>query len=516
MKRALIYLKHIRISKLDKLAFFATLAIGLILFSYAATHHCLSSDGMYYSSGSHISGDWELSLGRWGLQLVDMFRGGIINPILIILLSIILLSLTSVLLIHIIRFKKPLSVFLVSALIALAPQFTESATFLYCFDAYCFAMLLSVLAVYLLLKRTKISYLLSVICIILCCSLYQSYICMTIGLYIVTIITCIINKENAHTIIIDALKHFLIIAISLALYYAITKCILHFASISFASYRGASSSIRDIITSSGQGVLTAIGDFFNFFFTDKIYQSNSYWHRPIINAILFFICSIELLYILFKTKQFKKSPLVFISLCLLPIGACAIDTIVPKNHVNLLMGIGLITPYLLFAILNDKLATLSSSHIYIFSAVPLLILLWTFALGNISSFMVREDTHNNYTYVTQNILSRAESLPGYNNSFSFCFNDIIRYESPFSNRANSYVTTDNETWDSFNGMRNIERFLYRNFGKLINVCTRNKYEQLISTKEYKNMTLYPAEGSIKIIDHTIMVKFAVPEDRLWN
>lgn len=508
-------MKRFKINRLDKIAFFTTLIVGFLLFLYAMTHHVLSSDGMYYSSSTHISGDWELSLGRWGLQFVDLFRGGIINAPLIILLGLIFLSMTSTLLARILKLKKISSTIVMSVLIAVAPQFAESATFLYCFDAYCLAMLLSVLAVYFLLKCNKISYLISILCIILCCSLYQSYICVTIGLYIVIVIINLLNKNNLRTVLLNALKHLLIIAISLALYYALTKCILHFASVSFSSYRGANSSIRDIVTSSGQGILNAIGDFFNFFFSDKIYQSNSFWHRQILNILVFVICIVELIFTVYKNKAWKRFPLIIISLCLLPIGTCAINVIVPKNHVNLLMGVGLIMPYILFIKLNDILIP-SSTKLHLLTMAPLLVLLWTFALGNITSFMAREDIHNNYAYTTQNILSRAEALPNHNNSYSFCFNDIIRYESPLSSRANSYITTGPETWDSFNGMRNIERFLYRNFGKRVNICTRNKYEQLISSKEYKNMTLYPAEGSIKIIDHTVMVKFNIPETRSWD
>lgn len=371
----------------------------MLLFLYAMTHHVLSSDGMYYSSGAHISGKWELSLGRWGLQFVDMLRGGIINAPLILAIGIILLSITSVLLVRTLKLKKVSSVILISALVVIAPQFAESATFLYCFDSYCLAMLLSVLAVYFLLRCNKISYLISILCIISCCSLYQSYICMTISLYIVTVIINLLNKGNLRTVLLNALKHLIIIAIGLALYYALTKCILHFASVSFASYRGANSSIRDIITSSGQGVLNAFGDFFNFFFSDQIYQSNSLWHRQILNILIFAICIIEIAFIAHKNKILKKSPLIILFLCLLPIGACAINAIVPKNHVNLLMGIGLITPYILFIKLNDILI-FPSAKLRILPIIPLLVLFWTFILGNIASFMVREDTHNNYAYIT--------------------------------------------------------------------------------------------------------------------
>lgn len=509
-------MKRLKISRLEKIAFFTTLGIGLAMFFYAMTHHVLSADGMYYGSGSHISGDWELSLGRWGLQVVDLIRGGIINAPLTLAIGVFILSITSIFLVRILNLKKPFSVVLVSALIVLAPQFAESATFPYCFDAYCLAMLLSVLAVYFLLKRKKLSYLFAIICIVLCCSLYQSYICMAAGLYIITIIARLLNKEKPRTVIIDAIKHVLIIAIGIISYYVITKFILHLASVSFASYRGANSSVRDIITSSGQGILNAFGDFFDFFFTDKIYESNSYWHRQLLNILIFSICFIELGLIIHKNKIWKKLPIIIIILCLLPIGACAIDTIVPKNNINLLMGIGLITPYILCVLLTDQLAISLQKNYFILPMTPFFVLLWTFVLGNMSSFMTREDVHNNYAYVTQNILSRAESLPGYNNSYAFCFNDIIRYESPFKNRANSYITAGPETWDSFNGMRNIDRFVYRNFGKRINVCTRNKYEQVISTEEYKNMPTYPAEGSIKIIDNTVMVKFYIPKTRSWD
>lgn len=41
-----------------------------------------------------ISGAWEMSLGRWGIVFLDTLRGGIVNEVLIVIVSLIFLGAT--------------------------------------------------------------------------------------------------------------------------------------------------------------------------------------------------------------------------------------------------------------------------------------------------------------------------------------------------------------------------------------------------------------------------------------
>ena len=53
----------------SKIAFFSTIIIGLINYSYFISHHVKSPDAVFIGH-YHISGEWELSLGRFGIKMI--------------------------------------------------------------------------------------------------------------------------------------------------------------------------------------------------------------------------------------------------------------------------------------------------------------------------------------------------------------------------------------------------------------------------------------------------------------
>ena len=137
----------------SKIAFISTIIVGIINYFYFMAHHVKAPDAVNIGH-YHISNEWELSLGRFGLRFVDLLRGGIVNENLLIISSILLIAIATGFLVSILNIHDNFLVILISALFISAPQLADTYMFIYCADAYSLSILLSILSVWFLRKKT--------------------------------------------------------------------------------------------------------------------------------------------------------------------------------------------------------------------------------------------------------------------------------------------------------------------------------------------------------------------------
>jgi len=225
----------------------------------------VAPDTIYCGTEYYKAGNWEISLGRFGLVLIDKLKFGLVNKQIIMSYCMIYLGISTILIEYLFNIKKKASVILLSIIIAVFPTFTETYFFVYCADSYCLAFLLSVIAVIGIKKyidTNKFKYLcITIISTIATCSLYQAYLGLILGLYALYIIT---NKKDIN--IKTILKIILIIGVSVIMYYLILKGILLIKGIKLASYKGANSLGIETIKQLPKSILNTYNDIANFFF----------------------------------------------------------------------------------------------------------------------------------------------------------------------------------------------------------------------------------------------------------
>lgn len=499
-----------KITKNDIFAIITVFVLGLINNFTFFTTEGIAPDALSYGNFG-IAGKWEISLGRFGIRFVNMLRFGLINKFIIILICLFFLAIAVIIIMRIFQIKSKTMIFFVAALVSLAPQFTETYMFIYCADAYCLAFFLSALAV-LFMKKAEIKwyyYVLASICVIIVCSLYQAYLGVIIGLIIMLLIYHLLNNTSAKEVGIKTLKYMAVTFVGIILYYLLLKIIISVLEISLASYKGANSLGINTILSLPKTIMQTYKDFFNFFFTDKIIN-NTYWKRIIINAILFAISGISLVYILFKNKYDKKMLRVLLVIGLLvlfPIGISVMNLIAPDTKINLVTGPGLITTIIMIVIIYKKLNTTCLENIikYVYIGI-LLVLTVTFILENNFTYMCRQETFENYYVVSNNIYNRVTELDEYSNDKKWMFSNVIKFKNKDSNKANGFISNDNETWNNYGGTLQNRNYFEKYLGIKIQMCTRKEYDEIIKTEEFKQMPIYPNPGSIKIINDIIVIK----------
>ena len=84
----------------------------------------------------NVAGTWEIQLGRFGIKYINLLRFGLVNKFLIILISLAFLALAVVFITRTFEIKNKIVIVIVSIIVAIAPQFTETYFFIYCADAY--------------------------------------------------------------------------------------------------------------------------------------------------------------------------------------------------------------------------------------------------------------------------------------------------------------------------------------------------------------------------------------------
>lgn len=216
-------------NKKEKLAFciFVTVLIGLIAHAYQFFQSSFSHDSLdsIFSDLSEMK--WKIALGRFLVPLLSEFRGKFLNPWLIGIISLFLISISVFLIAEIFNVNSKPLLFLMSGIMATNLTIVAmTATYLYELDYDMCALFFAVLAVYFLTKRNDfIFWICGTVSIILSLALYQSYIEVTVVLLIIYFIYYTINDGTAKDTLIKGIKSIAAIILGVALYIAASNVV---------------------------------------------------------------------------------------------------------------------------------------------------------------------------------------------------------------------------------------------------------------------------------------------------
>ncbi|MEI3434742.1 MAG: hypothetical protein BHW09_05840 [Clostridium sp. CAG:245_30_32] len=461
----------------------------------------------------NVAGTWEIQLGRFGIKYINLLRFGLVNKFLIILISLAFLALAVVFITRTFEIKNKIVIVIVSIIVAIAPQFTETYFFIYCADAYCFAFLTASLTIFFLKKaeKKKWNYIIAIICTILTCSMYQAYLGVILGLTVIYAIDQLLKNRDIKQVILNALKNTVVIGAGVILYYVILKIILAVLETSLASYKGANGLGLNTIKKLPESIFNAYKDFYRFFFTNKIIN-NTYYNRIKINLVIFVISFIGLIINLAKMdkdKKLLKIALIGIAIICFPIAVNIMNLVAPETKINLVTGPGIITSIVFLAVIYNKLEdTLVSNIVKYMYIILILILANTYVIENTFTYMCRQETYRNYYTIASDIYSKATELDEYSADKKWLFSNVIKFKARDLERTNGFISSDNETWNNYNGLAQNYGFFDKYLGIKIKICTRDEYNKIVNSEEFKNMPIYPNNGSIKIINNIIVIKIS--------
>lgn len=508
-----------------RLAFLLTLIAGIITHITMITETIMSQDGLWNSMDYFRPGQWEATLGRWGIVLVERINNFIAIPSISTITCIAFMAIAAVFLVDLFDFKSKISVVFTSLILVLTPTLTVTLLYIYTSVAYCFNFLISVLVIWFIykFKHKKIGCFLASLCFMLSLSIYQSYIGVSIGLCaMMTVLDLLKNEKDLKEIFFNLLKTILVVIVGGILYYILTIIILKVMNLKMSNYKGAENiSILASILGLKTTLIQTYKDFFEFFLGDTIVY-NSNFRREILNGAFLIIFAILSIIAIFSIKEENKKMkitkviLSLVIIMLLPICLNIIDILVIGNAMYSLTTTQMILMIPFAFAIFELVNTMS---IFKWALILFCIgITGTYYLSDNTSYTALKLTYNQAYSTTIRVMDRIETTEGYDKNYPILFGGIIGdYNYPRSSSLYTYTVAPIIRNPAFHGtysgaMGTWVKFIRIFCGMDVNVCTSEVYYKIVNSEEYKHMKNFPDESSVKIIDGVVVVKFTEKPD----
>lgn len=506
--------KNTNFSKVYFYSFFSSIISGLIAHGYIITNKISFHDdinALFTLGGTY-------SLGRWNLGVIGeiskfLFGGPYSTPFFNGTMSILLIAISGCIIINLLQIRSPINAILVGAILVVYP--TVTATFAYMFTApsYFLSLFFACLGVLITDKlNKKTSFLIGGGIISLSLGIYQAYFPVSISLFVVMLI--IKNLEPQCNTVKLSIKYFLSALSGLVFYFILNKFFLIATKTSLSSYQGISNMTDisfDKLTSS---ILRSYRLFFRLPLAGYLGMNNGKIAKC---AFFISIISIIIIGVIVVVKSFRISFIKGTISCglfaLLPLSTTLINVMVQSyEFTHSLMVYATVLILIIPLAFVEKIEInfnykLKSCYNCVVMLSTLAVIFFYSYYANIAYMKIDFIQSQSISYFTR-LVTRIESTDGYRADIPIAYingnkkhishSDLDEYNiledlTPFYILpVNSYSwTTYVSRWCGFSP-------------KMANKAT---IYELSLKPEVQNMPSYPDDGSIKIINDTLVVKF---------
>lgn len=315
----------------------STLVFGFLAHMYAFTNKLLNADetAALFSKGATVTS------GRWGLEVTKLVFPDVSMPWIYGVITLLLISAAVCLTIECFRFKSPVTQLLLSGAFAAFPALTGNLCYMFTSASYALAILLAVLSVYLFTRGGKLCTVVACVALAFSLGIYQAYIALAASFCVVLLIKALLDDScDAKSVFRAALRYFLLLAASLALYYAVTLIVEVAMDTGYQEY--------DVTTELNifRGLLTAYTSFFGIFFSGNFGLVTSggsvFAHLACALVVLVSVVSAIL-----RGKDAKKTALLLLLLALYPLSVNCMYLIASADIIHTLVLFSFVSFYVL-------------------------------------------------------------------------------------------------------------------------------------------------------------------------
>ena len=506
----------------SRFTFISSVIMMIIAHGFCFTNIMYSHDSLAFYD---VVGDDKVKFGRWLYPLFVQTRL-VATPWLMGVLSVLYVSLAVVLVSKLFEFNKIQS-FCVSVLFTTNITLTSLfCTFIFDADADCMALLLACFAVYAFRKFPKVlNIVVPIIALILCLALYQAYLCVTIGLYMLLLIYDSKDAQDWRDIqklLFSGLKKLITLIIAMILYIPMMKIASRIYNIDLSNdYNGP-----EKLNSLGViDVVFAVPGAYKSFIKELFYNINGYntITRIGLDMLIFVMVLVSFGLFTLAHKHFKGVLMIVIpSLGLMPLALNAIY-LISMGMIHQLMifafNIAFLLPIVLINITPDiELYNLNSGRILksikncvmVISVGIIMILGFMNIIYDNGAYAYKKMIYDNTLLHAQTIWKDVNSISGYKEDetqvvFMGRFEESKAayygsvgniYDKVLTGSVNSAITYDGRT----------SLFYYGVLGRKMNIVDNSS--SVKKNKEYKEMPVYPENGYCKMIGDKVVVKMS--------
>lgn len=494
----------------------STVFFGIIIHLFGITNVLHNYDDISTLPTGYGTG---LPSGRWFLMIMgDFARDAKINfnlPYVNGLLFIVFIAFSAGILTLIFKFNHRKSAVLTGLLLVSFPTVTSIMIFRFTAGYYGVALLLSVLAVWVI-EKYKYGFFISVFCIAMAVGTYQAYLPLIIALFVLLLLKKTLEEDTTFSkILLKGLYYCATLIAGFLLYYGILQICLHVKNIELLDYKGISEmgalSIREIPSLIRQ----AYSDFLCLPFHDYCDIAKTGLLRAVY-LISGVVSIVMIAVILIEKKKKIDSIIMTVLLCVLfPIAVNFITIMCPNSNIYVLMVISFVTvlfvPIILLEVIESVDALANKQKLFKatqkFAAVILLTAIVSYSyLANFnytSMYYVNRQAEN---YLNA-MVTQIRMTDDFDASMEWAFigEDIEDplFENPWKNSLNYKPNSNNiHLINAYSRKSWIKQY----FGYNMPLAEEKTVEKLKNNETVKKMPCWPNDGSIAVVDGVVVIK----------
>ncbi len=511
----------------DRKVILLSIFFGILVHFIAIANNLYHSDGIGFNIvelGSKNFLGANFISGRWGLGLINMLLNSIGYTIKVpsacVFLAVLILSFSNVFLFRLLGIKNNVIKVIAIASTMASPSLVNTFYYAFTSHVYVLSIFFAVFSVYLLMKTEYV--ILPVISMVLSMSIYQANVATIVCLCIIYVFM-ILQKNDIESAIRKSIEAFVSFVIAFAIYFFMMLLLNNLLGYDyFFNFYGVSDS--KLLPSIGAAevfsdILNCYKYVFRLFYGESLFAYNETIYAKSLNLLLFIVSAIS--FVIFFIKSSAKQTAKLLSILLIfvfPIGINIIfimtRSMVPLSESRTVYSY---VYYLIFAciIIDWVLNNLNSKFIkYVFCAFAIcaaLVVNDKIILAHHSYYNMQKQNDDIRGFTTE-LATRIMSLDGFDEK-----KPVLCIGQP---RYKTNIIYDNYIkylFPEYHEDLNLIAAWYRDWVKVINFFAGTHFRTLPDNidkayyysyhRDVESMPSYPKDGSIKIIDDIIIVKF---------
>ena len=477
-----------------RLPFCSALIAGLLAHGFAFSNKLPNADELSSLFGKGMT----VASGRWGLELSKYLIPNVSTPWIFGLLSLLLLSAAACLVVRIFRLRSPLLIAVLSALVTVFPA--ETATFSYMFTApsYALAFLLAVASVRFSQREDLKGWLGALVLLLLAVSIYQAYIALAAGFFVLLMLQKLLQGEgSAGEVFFFGLKRLALLACTLLLYLPSIYIALHFYGGRFENY--GMEQQRSLLFRA----LVAYSAFLHTFTRGYFgYVRGAF--SQLLHALAMGLAGFVCLRWLIRCRDWGKRLLFLLCLLLFPLSLYCIYLIAETGIIHAMVLYSFITVYVFALVAAQQLQGEAAPLLRQLLALCLsLVVLGNIYFANAFYLKLHLRYENSYALYT-GIAAQVRQTPGFDKDTRLAL--LGRAETGV------YAIPELEALGLIGAAEDLtnaytrEYFLRRYVGFEVSFADDAEKYALSQDPRVREMPVYPAYGSVQMIDDYLVVR----------
>ena len=501
-------------------SFYATIVAGLLTHLFIMTNKVFN-----YNEFSVLFLDNEemtlgrMAEGRWFVAFIGQLVGGNYSMQLVTgILGILMIALCAAMITSILDIKSRIFAALTGIMMVVFPALTSFMAFTQLGDAWFFAVLLSVWAVYLC-ERKSWGQWPALVMIGLSLAIHQAYVTVAIAFMFVIIFIEIYEKEKSLKQLLPRIGKYLITLIGgFAVYYIGVKITAVIYEYQLSDYHGISEMTSFSVKGIAKGIVYSYRYFFEYFFTTKYLFSVVFIIVDIVLAVIFLYISIRAIVLALKEKKAANAIWKLLLLLVLPIGMNGLPVLLADRvgaGVDQYMMYSLVFLWILLLVLCDRVES-------IWSLPGKKLILWCSFLGltlHIANDYVitnqayyREQAVTTQTTAFLNRLAmRIETTEGWNEETPIliaCDGDLFGKYVVSLPAFDDLLELRGTAYEPNYSSEGIVRFMEYYLHFPVNSVGEEIRKQIIESEQYREMPIYPDQESIQMMNEVLVIKLS--------